>query len=194
MQCHIKVCNIYGSLSSWYHFTLVPDRCWFTTDNMPWYYLLPCYMRCTLTCFAIHLHFPEPKPLSIGTQVYRHMSSPYRSWCAGHLACNYTFFMRFCLKKLFDMFIYVLKQMCVMIDIIKINYFTGIATRLPQCIALAIVWLYQLPSFWMTRVFVTSDKRGGILGWMLVCRWCYITHSYKKVCWKATQWLINCLY
>ena len=57
----------------------------------------------------------------------------------------------------------------------------------------ATLCLYQLPSWWITGVFLTSGKCGGILDWVILCRWRYITYDYETIYWKERN-MVNLLF
>ena len=145
---------------------------------------------CTLTCIAIHFHFPEPKPLRVGTQMNCQMTSPHRPWYTSHLAQYYTMYAYFINQPIsICACLYFHAKFCN--DKHNKDLAIGIANRLPQYISLAGWCRYHLPSCRITRVFVTSGKCGGILSWVIVFRWCYITQGYKKVGWKGGLWLLT---
>ena len=44
---------------------------------------------------------------------------------------------------------------------------------------------------WITRMFIALGKCSGIPGWMVICGWCHITHSYNKVSCKECSHVYN---
>ena len=63
-------------------------------------------------------------------------------------------------------------------------FMTMLKTRWHRYGGVAQASLYQLPSCWITRVFMASAKRGGITDWMFTWGWRNITYGYEKVCCK----------